>query len=767
MTRRAESSLFAQFIDERNFYAAYQRVRAKNSGGGIDQVSVEQFARQYQSNLHKLRREIMQGLYNPDPVKASFMPKFNDKGEFRQLGLPTVRDKIVQTALLQVVEPLAEKLFLDTSYGYRQHKGHRKAIGRVEDYLFRGKHWIVRQDIDNFFDSLDHERLLNLFNRLLNNEQPLVNIVALWCRTGIVARSGKWHNVETGVRQGQVISPLLANLYLHDLDVFAESNGWGWVRYADDFLIMVPDEPSALQADKSVRQYLKQELYLELNENAEAVSSLEKGFSFLGVHFHRDERKIAVKKINKMQNQISWLLSSKNTAAPEKILADLEKITTGWLRYYGFFNPVDQFQALEQIIAQKFTQLAHERITHNQWPAHPPTGLYLPCLLPCAGDVVAEGQIRLRKLWPPEETVTVSQTIQKADKQVGKKRRQHLRQQVAEGELFVTSPGHFVGRSGERIVVRRQKTVVAEILGHRLTGLTVGERGIALSTDVIGFCAEKGISVYLTDSFGKITAMVSRPDASNADLVEKQLINQDAPKGLTLARMFITGKVKNQLALLKSFSKYRQRKNNAYRHALLYKQDELEGLIKKIQDLPLTSPHEFRAALLGLEGAFAAQYWALIAQLIPEHYLFHGREHHGAKDIVNVLLNYGYGILYSHILTAVTKAGLNTTIGFLHASQGKKPVLTFDLIEEFRAPVVDRTILGMLNRREVFGQEPSGALDKEARKKLAANITARLGNEVMHCGQKNTLKDILHAQPLVIRDILNGKGVYKPYRMRW
>lgn len=763
-----ERPLFAQFIDESNLYAAYQRVLEKKTRGGIDQVSVDDFAKSHQANLRKLRLELESQQYTPEPVQAVAIPKFNEKNEYRQLGLPTVRDKIVQTAMLQVVEPLAEKLFLDTSYGYRKNKGHAKAIRRVEHYLSSKSLWVVHQDVDNFFDTLDHDRLLRIFARLVNNDQQMIDVVALWCRSGIVAKSGNWRNVETGVRQGQVMSPLLANLYLHDLDVHVQEKGWNWVRYADDYLALVQEESQAQVADIEIKRFLREELHLRLNVNAEPVNSLDKGFSFLGVLFQGDKREIAGKKISKMHNQIGWLLSPKNRSHPEKILRDLEMTVSGWLKYYGFLNPVSQFEDLEKQIENKFAELARQRIASSLWPEKPPTNLHLPLLL-THGDIASEGKKRLRKAWcknspnPTAETLAIRQ----ADKKVGVRRRKHQREQVAEGEIIVTTPGHFVGRKGERIVVRRQQVIVAEIPSDRFTGLTLGEHGLALSTEVIRFCADKNITIHFMDNLGKIFAVANRPDSILADLLQKQIVHRDDQIGMLLARMFIWGKVKNQLALLKSFAKYRERRKGLFDHALRQSRDELESGVKNIRHLQPVGAENFRNTLLGLEGAFASRYWSLISMLIPQEYGFQGRERHGAKDLVNSLLNYGYGILYSQALAAVTKAGLSAMTGFLHASQGKKPVLTFDLIEEFRAPIVDRSILTMLNRREKLGQEDNGELDKATRKKVATTILARLGNEVVHRGKKDTLKNVLYGQATTIRDVLNGKSAYKPYVMPW
>lgn len=233
MTRK--TTPFEEFLAKDNFLTACKRVMAKGARGWVDKKQPEDYAGKDGRRLDKLIASVRSGTYTPEPVAAVRVPKFGRKGGYRELGLPTVADKIVQAALLQVVEPLAEKLFLDTSYGYRPGKGARKALRRVEHFLGNLRlTWAVSQDIDNFFDTLDHDRLLSLFHDLVRGEQRLVDLVSLWCRMGIVQKDGRWRNVMTGVRQGQVISPLLANLYLHDLDRFVQEQGWGWVRYADD-----------------------------------------------------------------------------------------------------------------------------------------------------------------------------------------------------------------------------------------------------------------------------------------------------------------------------------------------------------------------------------------------------------------------------------------------------------------------------------------------------------------------------------------------------
>jgi len=764
------NSLFARFIDEANFLRAFQRIQTKNSQGGIDRISVNEFAGKLYRNLKELRLDIENNRYTPEPVLAVSQPKWNDKNEFRLLGLPTVRDKIVQTALLQVVEPLAERLFCDTSYGYRKDKGPAKAIRRVEHNLIGKLNWVVRQDVDNFFDTLDHDRLLQLFAELVGNDQNLVQLAALWCRSGIVAKSGKWRNVETGVRQGQVISPLLANLYLHALDEWVELKGWGWVRYADDYLIQVKEEDLAIKADLQVKAFLENTLHLRLNANPSPVSNLEQGFTFLGILFQGERREIAPKKIEKMRNKLYWLCSPKGKAEPEKLLRDLEMMVGGWLHYYGFLHPVEQFTLLHQEMVHRFSELVKLRIASDAWPAKPLDNWQLPMQLidEHAGD---EGKHCLHELWKqvkPTAQVELCRTARnEADKKNAVRRRQYQRKQMEEGDLVVTSPGHFVGRRQNRIVVRCRQQIVSEIPIDRFTGLTMGSHGLSLSTDVISLCAEKNITIHFIDSLGQIFAIANRPDGERAELVQRQLIHREGALGVHLARMFILGKVKNQFALLKSYAKYKGRQNNDFFEAFQPIRIEFEKSVDTVKALKRQEPGEFRNTLMGIEGAVGARYWRMVAMLIPQDLDFPGRIGHGATDLVNSLLNYGYGILYTHVLGAIIRAGLNPGVGFLHADQGRKPTLTFDLIEEFRAPVVDRAVISMLNRHEMLAQSESGELDKETRRKIAACVLARLGGDGIHQGRQDSIKNILYGQALSIRDVLSGKGVYKPFLARW
>ena len=445
----------------------------------------------------------------------------------------------------------------------------------------------------------------------------------------------------------------------------------------------------------------------------------------------------------------------------------MQATIAGWRRYYGFLGSGEQFKALDNILEEKFAALARKRIASGNWPKILPANLELP--IPSAEyGQPGEARKRLVAIWKKAQPIPVQETKKQADQKNASRRRQHKRTQIREGEIFVITPGHFVGKRGGRIVVRQKQRVVSEIPSSQLQSLTMADRSLALSTDVVSFCCRKDITLHLIDKLGNIVAVLERPDSLRADLVLKQISLKDDSKGLHLARMFILGKVKNQFAILKSYGKYKRHRENDFGRMFQGTRPELERLVKKIRELKMDrSARDFRNSLMGLEGTFASRYWQLIGYILPDELGFVGRKRRGAVDIINSLLNYGYGILYSQALNAVTKAGLNAMAGFLHSYQHGKPVLTFDLIEEFRAPVVDKAIFSLANRRVQLGMQKNGLLQERTRKKVVAAVTARLGTEVTHRGRRGTLQEIICWQAVAIRSHLFDQKRYRPYLSRW
>ena len=763
------TALFDRFLSQENFLAACRRVANKGASGGIDLVSADEFLSD-DRRLESLRASLQQGTYVPEPVSALRVPKFGHEGGYRELGLPTVADKVVQTALLQVVEPLAERLFLDTSYGYRPGKGAVKALRRVEHFLTNRKlSWVVTQDIDNFFDTLKHERLLSLFAQLVRGDQRLVDLVALWCKMGIVQKDRRWRTVLTGVRQGQVISPLLANLYLHDLDCFVRERNWGWVRYADDFLLLCNDRHEAEKADRAVSDFIDS-IHLSLNPQPEAVRSLAQGFDFLGIRFQDTSRHIAPDKLAKMVRMVDWQLSPKAGFDMASIMKKLTSTVSGWCHYYVFLAPWKEFAQLNAQIECNIRQLFSDRNRSGQLKREDIVDLALPRLPDC--EAVAARGVTTSPLLPLWDNVNTTNCAQHPSphiaKQIRKRRKEYTRKEVAGSELVVVTPGVFLGKRGERVIVRDKQSLLSEIPIVRLRTISVAGRGVSLSCDVVRLCAERGISLTFFDDLGKPYAVAKAPEGVDAELVLRQLEHRDGDIGLSLARLFVWGKMKNQLALLKSYGKYHSNRNSTFARLFADNHEAMRHLIAEAKSLHQEKDAEsFRQRLMGLEGRFATCYWRIIGEMLPPEYHFLGRIHQGATDLVNVMLNYGYGILYNQTLQAVTKSGLNATVGFLHACQSGRSSLVFDMVEEFRAVAVDRAVFSLINRHEKLHLDSDHLLVPDSRKKLVEAVMTRLGSLVQLHGAQCSLRDCIYHQARAVRDFLTGGCVYRPYLARW
>lgn len=761
-------SLFERFISHDNFHSAFVRVAGKNASGGVDAMSVEQFGKDLEKNISRLIDRIQTGTYSPEPVAAVHIPKFNAANEWRELGLPTVADKIVQTALIQAVEPLAEKKFLSNSYGYRPGKGPYKALRRVEHALGNEKRtWVAGHDIDNFFDTLNHERLLRLWAELVSGDSRLVELAALWCGMGIIRRDGRWQNVMAGVRQGQVMAPLFANLYLHEFDLFIVEQGWGYVRYADDFLLLCKDRPEAEAAEQAAREFLAG-IHLKLNEASPQISSLEQGFTFLGVTFQGPSRTISSKKTEKMAAKLRWLFSSRENPAVEDLLSKLRSMLDGWQRYYSFLKPDDAFSRLNHEIEAGLVEWL-DRHAVNREPLKILTYPLLPVDFSGTRSCLQEAAFS-NLLGRYAANTRANRKTKSIDEKITQKKRQYRSREVLTGELFVNTPGAFIGKRGGRVIVRLKQAIIAEIPVIRLKKIVVAGQGVCLSSDVVRLCAEENATISFIDGLGRTYSTAGPPEGAAVELVLLQLRHRDSEKGRHLACMFALGKMKNQLALLKSYMKYKGHGQGAYGREFADCRREMESLIQHAKDLSSPASDakmDFRQILMGYEGRFAAHYWRLVKLLLPAEADFPGRVGHGAKDLVNALLNYGYGILYNQVFQAIHQIGLNAAAGFLHACQESKASLVYDLVEEFRTTVVDRAVFSLLNRRRNLVMGEDGLLVPEARKTLAQAVLLRLGRMVRSKGKSDTLQRMIHAQAQAVKSCLLGKAAYRPYLSRW
>ncbi|MBI3946602.1 MAG: CRISPR-associated endonuclease Cas1 [Armatimonadetes bacterium] len=337
--------------------------------------------------------------------------------------------------------------------------------------------------------------------------------------------------------------------------------------------------------------------------------------------------------------------------------------------------------------------------------------------------------------------------------------------------LILDDHGTFLGKHSERLVVRRGKEVLREVPLFQVGQVLITTPGASLSAAAVHACVEHGITITFLGRRGEPLACLSSPAlTATVRTRREQLAAYEDERGAALARRLSAGKARNQMNLLRSFAKYRRARHPEVFAAVERHVARMAALLAEFDAVPETRVEAIRARILNLEGRAAAHYWEGVRALLAGRCDFPGREHQGTADPVNAMLNYGYGVLYSQAWQALTLAGLEPFAGFLHVDRPGKPSLVLDFVEEFRAPVVDRTVLAMLGKgfRPRMIEEGEGVrLAPETRRELAARVLARLEDRHPYEGKRCQLRTILARQAGRLAVFLRREGDYQAFVLGW
>jgi CRISPR-associated protein Cas1 len=301
----------------------------------------------------------------------------------------------------------------------------------------------------------------------------------------------------------------------------------------------------------------------------------------------------------------------------------------------------------------------------------------------------------------------------------------------------------------------------------RVSEIVVASRGVSISSDLIEACCERGIRISFLSPNGRPYAMLSSPTLSATVQTRRaQMAAYVSALGAELCRTFVVGKLRNQANLLKYFGKY-QKQAAPETYAVLTSSTRcLVNLCRAARGAPGESPDDVRPALMGIEGSGGRFYWEGVGALLRGSVEFNGREHRGTAHPVNAALNYGYGILYSHVWGAIMNAGLEPFAGFLHVDRPGKPSLVLDLVEEFRQPIVDRAVISLVHKGTTLGMR-EGMLDDDTRRIVAAVVLDRLEAEASYRSRRLRLRSIIQIQARRIAAFVRGEGIYRPFAFKW
>jgi RNA-directed DNA polymerase len=368
-------SLIDKVYRPKTLYQAWHKVKANKGGVGTDYQSLEGFERNLEQNLHRLQEELRTGSYQPRPIRRVYIEK-PGSADKRPLGIPCVRDRVVQEALRLVVEPIFERTFHPGSYGFRPRRGCKDALREVDRLLKVGHVWIVDADIDSYFDSIPHTPLLKEVERYIGDGRVL-GLLEMFLKQGIMEGLAQW-SPEKGTPQGAVISPLLANLYLHSVDGAMAVAGFRMVRYADDLVILCWSQEEAEGALKLLQgQMTEKGLRLHLDKTRLVnVSTPGQGFDFLGYHFEGGTRWPRKKSLRKLKETIRAKTGRSNGNSLESIIANVNLTLRGWFEYFKHSNG-RTFPRLDQWIRCRLRSILRRHLKrkgiskgydHYRWP---------------------------------------------------------------------------------------------------------------------------------------------------------------------------------------------------------------------------------------------------------------------------------------------------------------------------------------------------------------------------------------------------------------
>jgi RNA-directed DNA polymerase len=311
--------------------AAFEKVKANQGSAGADGQSIEQYESKRAENLGRISRKLREGTYEPQGIKRVYIPK-PGSSEKRPLGIPTVEDRVVQTAMKDVMEPIFEKDFAERSYGFRPGRGCKDALREVDRLLKAGYIWVVDADLKSYFDSIPHDKLLKQVAGKISDGR-LLDLIGKYLKQEVMESMKSW-TPEEGTPQGAVISPLLSNIYLAPLDQEMEKRGYQIVRYADDFVILSRSQAEAQAALEAVKAWtVKAGLQLH-PEKTRVVRTDETGFDFLGYCFFRGQRWPRKKSLKKFKDSIREKTKRTNGRSLEACIKEINRTLIGWFGYF-------------------------------------------------------------------------------------------------------------------------------------------------------------------------------------------------------------------------------------------------------------------------------------------------------------------------------------------------------------------------------------------------------------------------------------------------
>jgi CRISPR-associated protein Cas1 len=707
------------FLSAENFMQAWQKVRANDGCAGVDGETIAQIGNDVEAMLTRLGREVEEGRYQPLPLRQIWIPK---RQGWRSLNVPAVRDRIVQQAVLQVLHPLLEPQFEHCSYAYRPGRSHKMAVRQVIVWRNRGYTWVLDADMVSYFDHVGHGRLLAELEEKLRLEaanryktvgmgrsgwEPflarVLNLVEQWITVPSLTAAGLVVPRE-GIPQGAVISPILANVYLDDLDeILLAMPQVRFVRFADDFVVLGKSRRAIEEATAVVEQFL-QSAGLRFHPEKTCITQFEKGFRFLG-HIFCGELVLECSR--------------------------------------------------QREVEAKAQRSPHLRVVHAD-PVVRPTGMQRALVQALAGR---------GEPIPPPLFVVLGYAVRSPSNKPIEITTQEGEWRSGMSTVYLVQQGSRLSQERDRFLVRMGKQSQVEIPMREVERVLVFGN-VQLTTQAVSSCLELGIPVVFLTQLGDYKGHLW--SATEGDLaLEMAQFRRLSEEGFqrAMARSLVQGKIWNSRQLLLRLNRKRQ---------LPEVEGAIAGLDRDFRAVGLVENTPTLDAIRGYEGAAAARYFGALSMLIVNPgFVFTKRVFHPPTDPMNSLLSFGYTLLFNNVLSLLLAAGLNPHLGHLHGAERKKAYLAFDLMEEFRSPVVDTLVIRLVNQKIISPTDfsyPNAAggvyLTDPARRIFLKYFEERISEEISHPDVEDRVsyRRVIELQIRRYVKVLLGNGTYESYR---
>lgn len=732
-----------QVFTREAFQKAFEDINS--NAKGLDEISFKEFKIHFSKNINSLIDSIIKGTYSPEPLKKIEIDKY-DSAKKRPIGLSSIKDKLVQRVLYKSLNKYFNKSFSNKSYAYRHDKSTLKAINRVSEFILQKNYYILKTDIENFFETINHDKLLTILDKQIGDKR-ITKLISLFLQIGGFKKFD-YAEHKDGVHQGDILSPLLSNIYLDMMDKFLDKYEVPFVRYADDFVILTQKENHIRKIKIKLEEFLDS-LELKLGKDKTYIGHVNDGFTFLGVDFYGKNKKVNNERLQKKISNLHNL--SKSKSGVKKYITELNYALITLKNYYLkiISKNSTQYNLLQ---GHLIDSISHKVYLWKEKKIITTKKEFKIVLHQIKLDIVFEQHTIDDKIdliiAKGYEKYLSHKSYKDSKVKIDKKKNQYSKKFANDSTLHIATPGLFLGISKNKFVIKQYGKVQNSYPIDKVTRIILEGKGYSLSSNVIKKCADSAITIDFISRDALNYASLITYKSTLSQTIHKQSLLLNTSKQLTLAKEFIKGKVKNQINYIKYLDKY---------HKLLEQNIiKMEALL--ISSKKVTTINE----LMGYEGSISSLYWESLRLILEVP--FEKRITFGAKDIVNSSLNYAYAILYGKIQHSLVYAGLSLNISFLHSLDDKKPTLTFDMIEEFRTFIVDRTIISMLNKAEPIKLGNDGLLTKKSRQLISKNIKEKLGSYTMWKKQSTKIENIIMTQSYNLKKTIdNNDKKYKAF----